>query len=125
MTIKPASIDDYLDALTPDKRQALERLRKLIRAAAPGAEECISYNLPAFRLDGKTFFWFGAGADHIALYGVSEPEPGDFKDYNTSGKGTLRLKPNQTLPAALVRKLVKARIAKIANAKRKPAHPKR
>jgi uncharacterized protein YdhG (YjbR/CyaY superfamily) len=59
ITAKPKTIDEYLAALSDDKRAALERLRKTIRAAAPGAEECISYDLPAFRLDGKALVWFG------------------------------------------------------------------
>ena len=50
---KTKTIDDYLAALSHDKRAALERLRKTIRAAAPRAEKCISYQLPAFRLNGK------------------------------------------------------------------------
>ena len=51
MVVKPKNIDEYLAALSDDKRAALERLRKIIRAAVPKAEECISYQLPAFRLD--------------------------------------------------------------------------
>ena len=50
---KPKSIDEYLAAVSDEQRAALERIRKTVRAAAPGAEECISYGLPAFRLDGK------------------------------------------------------------------------
>jgi uncharacterized protein YdhG (YjbR/CyaY superfamily) len=52
MAGKPKIIDEYLTALSDDKRAALEKLRKIIRAAAPKAEECISYQLPAFRLNG-------------------------------------------------------------------------
>ncbi len=52
-TSKPKTIDDYLAKVSPDKRVALEKLRKAIRAAAPKAEECISYGLAAFRLNGK------------------------------------------------------------------------
>jgi len=70
MVVKPKNIDEYLAALSDDKRAALERLRKIIRAAVPKAEECISYQLPAFRLDGKCFVWFGAAANHCAIYGV-------------------------------------------------------
>lgn len=55
-------VDRYLAALPDDQRRALERLRRTIRAAAPRAEECISYRLPTFRLDGKTLVAFGATA---------------------------------------------------------------
>jgi uncharacterized protein YdhG (YjbR/CyaY superfamily) len=111
---KPETIDEYLAALSDDKRAALERLRKIIRDAVPGAEECISYQLPAFRLDGKVFMWFGAAANHCALYpGTAlEAHKDELKDYDTSGKGTIRFQPDNPLPATLVRELVKARIAK-------------
>jgi len=118
---KIGAIDRYLAALSSDKRAALERLRRTIRAAAPGAEECISYQLPAFRLDGKVLVWFGAGANHCAFYpgAVVEAYKAELEDYDTS-KGTIRFQPDNPLPAGLVRKLVKARIAKNA-AQRRPA----
>ena len=65
---KPKTIDDYLAALSDDKRAALEKLRKTIKAAAPEAEECISYGLPAFRLNEKLLVAFGATANHCAFY---------------------------------------------------------
>lgn len=112
---KPESIDEYLAALSEDKRAALERLRKIIRAAVPRAEECISYQLPAFRLDGRVVMWFGAATNHCALYPGTAVEDykDELKDYETS-KGTIRFQPDHPLPATLVRKLVKARIAKNA-----------
>ena len=112
---KPKTIDEYLAALSNDKRAALERLRRAIRAAAPRAEECISYQLPAFRLDGKLLVWFGAAANHCAFYPgtVVEGFKDELKNYDTS-KGTIRFHSAKPLPATLVRKLVKARIAKNA-----------
>lgn len=112
---KPKTIDEYFAALSDDKRAALERVRKIIQTAAPGAEECISYHLPAFCLAGKTFIWFGAGANHCAIYGVSGTLKDEFKDYDTSGRGTLRFQAANPPPSALVRKLVKARIANAAS----------
>ena len=56
---KTTTIDEYLAALSDDKRAALEKLRKTIKAAAPQAEECISYQLPAFRQNG-VLVGFGA-----------------------------------------------------------------
>jgi uncharacterized protein YdhG (YjbR/CyaY superfamily) len=114
MAGKPRTIDEYLAALPDDKRSALERLRKTIRAAAPRAEECISYQLPAFRLDGRMLVAFGAAANHCAFYLMSsstvKAHQDELKDYSTS-KGTIRFQAEDPLPAALVRKLVKARIA--------------
>ena len=116
----PRTIDEYLAALSNDKRAALERLRKIIRAAVPGAEECISYGLPAFRLDGKGIACFGAAANHCAFYGAVGAHRDELEAYDTS-KGAIRFQPDKPLPAALVRKLVKARIAKNAAQKRHAA----
>ncbi len=113
MTGKPKTIDEYLAGLSDDKRTALEKLRQAIRAAAPKAEECISYQLPAFRQNG-ILVGFGATRKHCAFYLMSgstvEAHRDDLKDYDTS-KGTIRFQADDPLPAALVRKLVKARIA--------------
>jgi uncharacterized protein YdhG (YjbR/CyaY superfamily) len=117
----PGTIDEYLAAVSPDKRAALQRLRKIIRDAVPDAQECISYQLPAFRLDGRMLVWFGASTNHCALY------PGAFPiakhrevlaRYQTS-KGTIRFDPKKPLPAALVRKLVKTRVAENASRRRR------
>ena len=114
---KANTIDAYLAAIGDDKRAALEQLRKTIRAAVPGAEECISYQLPAFRLDGKPLVLFGATATHCAFYPGSgtavEAHRDELKGYSTS-KGTIRFQPDKPLPASLVRKLVKYRIAENA-----------
>ena len=108
------TIDEYLAVLSDNKRAALERLRTTIRSVAPKAEECISYQLAAFRLDGKMLVAFGATANHCALYLMSSSTLEAFKDelkgYDTS-KGTIRFQPDKPLLVALVRKLVKARIA--------------
>ena len=110
---KPKNIDEYLAALSADKRAALEKLRKTIKAAAPKAEECISYQIPSFRLNGM-LVGFGATAKHCALYLMSaatvEAYAAELKDYDTS-KGTIRFQADNPLPASLVRTLVKARIA--------------
>src|SRR5207237_10547058 len=65
---KPKSHDDYLAAVTEDKRGALQKLRKAIRMAAPKAEECISYQLPAFRLNGKFLVAYGDATNQCAFY---------------------------------------------------------
>ena len=112
MAGKPKTIDEYLAALSADKRAALENLRKTIRAAAPKAEECISYQLPAFRQNGMLVA-FGATSKHCAFYLMSsstvQAHQEELKDYDTS-KGTIRFQADKPLPAALVGKLVKARI---------------
>ncbi len=111
--LRAKSFDSFLAALDPEKRAALEKLRKTIRAVVPAAEECISYGIPAFRLGGKFLVGLGAGAGHCSFYPGSALD--DFrvelKGYDT-GRGTIRFQPARPLPAALVRKLVKARIKK-------------
>jgi len=116
MTKRAATIDEYLDNLPDDQRAALEKLRRSIRSAAPAAEECISYQLPAFRLN-RILVGFGATAQHCAFYLMSSDtvaaHQAELAGYLKS-KGTIRFAANKPLPAALVRKLVKARIAENA-----------
>ena len=111
---KPQTINEYLATLPEDKRAALEKIRRAILAAAPLAEECFSYGLPTFQLAGRKLVSFGAAAKHCAFYLLSSTTVEAFHDelqaYDTS-KGTIRFPPNKPLPAALIRKLVKARIA--------------
>src|ERR1051325_2022828 len=114
---KPKTIDEYLADLPADKRAALEALRKTIRGVAPTAEECISYGLAAFRLNGRPLVAIGASAKHCAFYPMSASTVGahqaELTQFETS-KGPIRLTPDHPVPAALVRKLVKARIAENA-----------
>jgi uncharacterized protein YdhG (YjbR/CyaY superfamily) len=108
--------DEYLAALSDDKRRALEKLRKDIKAAAPKAQECISYGIPSFRLNGKLLVSYGAAAKHCAFYPGSTLQAfkKEMKAYDTSGKGTLRFPAEEPLPTLLVRKIMKARIAERA-----------
>jgi len=112
---KTQIVDAYLAALSSERRAALEKLRKDIRRAAPKAEECISYGVPAFRLDGKFLLAFGAAARHCAFYpgSIVQRFKKELADYETS-KGTIRFSASKPLPSGLVRKLVKARIAQRA-----------
>src|SRR5258708_107098 len=113
---KAKTIDGYLARLSADKRAALQRLRKLIHAAAPGVDECISYGLAGFRLDGRMLVWMGASERHCAFYpgGVVQDYADQLEGYDLS-KGTIRFQPDKPLPATLVRKLVKDRIARNAD----------
>jgi uncharacterized protein YdhG (YjbR/CyaY superfamily) len=114
MAKKPKTIDEYLAGVSEDQRTALEKLRKTIRSIVPKAEECISYGMPAFRLDGKPLVFFAAAKNHCAFYPGSGStvvdHKAELKDYETT-KGSIHFQPDSPLPDALVRKLVKARIA--------------
>jgi uncharacterized protein YdhG (YjbR/CyaY superfamily) len=118
---QPADLDAYIASLAADKRAALQKVRKAISAAAPSAEESFSYGLPAFRLHGRPLVCFGAATNHCSFYPMSpaviRAHAADLKDYETS-KGTIRFPAEKPLPAALVRKLVKARIAELEQARK-------
>jgi len=110
---KPNAIDDYLAGVNTDQRLALEKLRKSIRAVAPEVEECISYGIPAFRLNGRSLVFFGAWANHCAFYPGSSATlkkfRNDLKGFQIT-KGTIRFSPANPIPMAVVKKLVKARM---------------
>lgn len=113
---KPQTVDEYLATLSKEKRAALESLRRTIKAAAPKADECISYQIPAFRLGGRMLVAFGAWASHCAFYPGAYPveaHKDELKAYDTS-KGSIRFRADSPLPATLVRKLIKTRIAERA-----------
>jgi uncharacterized protein YdhG (YjbR/CyaY superfamily) len=109
---KARTVSEYLASLSSENRAALNKLRKSILAAAPGAEECISYQMPAFRFDGRMLVWYGAWENHCALYpGTSiEPFKKELGRFDTGSKGTIRFQTDDPLPAILVRRLVKAKI---------------
>ncbi len=116
MSPEPRNIDEYLAPLSSEKRAALEKLRRAIKSAAPRAEECISYRIPAFRLGGRLLVAFGAARNHCAFYPGALPvqtHRAELKAYDTS-KGTIRFPADSPLPNTLVRKLVKTRIAEHA-----------
>jgi len=110
---KAKTVARYFRRLTPQKRAALGKIRTAVKAAVPRAEECISYQIPAFRLDGRVLVWYAAMKDHCSFfpgaYAIATLKP-QLKKYKTS-KGTIRFPAERPLPATLVRKLVKARIA--------------
>ena len=107
----PPSVAAYLKAVPPAQRAALQRLRRTIKAAAPQAAEVISYGIPSYKYHGY-LVGFAAFTHHCsffpgtALTGFKK----ELASYETS-KGTIRFTADKPLPAALVRKLVKARIA--------------
>ena len=110
---KFASVAAYLRAVPPAPRAALQKLRKTIKAAAPEATELISYGIPAFKHHGMLVY-YAAFKDHCSLFGVGtalmRTHHKALAPYKIS-KGTIQFTVERPLPAALVRKLVKARVA--------------
>ena len=109
--VPPKNVDDYLASVPEEARAALEKLRQTIKAAAPMASEVISYQMPTYKHHGM-LVGFAAFKDHCSIFpgaAVMDAHKEELKRYDTS-KGTIRFPASKPLPAALVKKLVKARI---------------
>ena len=111
--VAPKNVDEYLAGVPEPARSTLNRIRAAIRSAVPPeATEAISYGMPMFKYKGS-LLWFAAFSDHCSLFptaSVIEAFKNELKDYHTS-KGAIRFPVDKPLPAALVKKMVKARIA--------------
>ena len=111
-----SEIDDYLAALPPGQRVALDHLRAIVAAAAPDAEEGKSYGMPAFRYRGKPLIGFHAAKQHLSVHPFS-PEVVDGVRDRLAGfdlaKGTIRFTPEQPLPDDVIRELVALRLAEL------------
>jgi uncharacterized protein YdhG (YjbR/CyaY superfamily) len=116
----PKSVDEYLACVPEPARSALNKIRAAIRSAVPAeATETISYGMPAFKHNG-VLVWFAAFSDHCSLFptaAVIETFKNELKNFSTS-KGTIHFPTDKPLPAALVKKMVKARVAQIEKKKR-------
>jgi uncharacterized protein YdhG (YjbR/CyaY superfamily) len=117
----PKSVDEYLAGIPEPARSTLTRIRSAIRSAVPPeATETISYRIPAFQYKG-VLVWFAAFSNHCSLFpsaSLVEAFKSELKGFNTS-KGTIHFPTDKPLPTALVKKLVKARVAQNENKKRR------
>ena len=106
----------YLASLAPDARSALKKLRATIRAGAPDAVEVFSYGMPGFKLDGRPLLYYAAWKRHSSLYpltaAVKRAHEADLEGYEIS-KSTLKLPFDEPPPVALVKRLVKTRVAEL------------
>lgn len=111
-TNQPTNIDEYLATVSAEHRAALEKLRKQIRAAAPKAVECISYQVPTFKQNGMLVS-FASFKDHCSFFPGAAPIEAHKDELNSFqlSKGTIRFQPDKPIPAALIRTMVKERVA--------------
>src|SRR5882672_11057602 len=117
----PKNVDEYLAAVPVPARGTLKKIRAVIRSAAPEATETISYGMPAFKYQGSSLMWFAAFSGHCSLFptaAVIRAFKDELKAFETS-KGTIRFPVDKPLPASLLKKMVKARVAQNEHKKKR------
>jgi uncharacterized protein YdhG (YjbR/CyaY superfamily) len=122
----PKTVEEYLAAVPEPARSTLNKVRETIRSVVPAeATEVISYGIPAFKIEGPRHrgivMWYAAFSDHCSLFptaSVIKAFEKELKDYKIS-KGTIHFPGDKPLPAALLKKMVKARLAEMESKKRR------
>lgn len=115
------TIDEYIEAFPPNVQNILEKMRETIKKAAPEATEAISYQMPAFKLNGKNLVFFAAFKKHIGFYSI----PTGIEAFNEElsqykqGKGSVQFPIDKPIPYDLVEKIVKYRIKENLTSNRK------
>lgn len=107
---KPANVDEYIASFPHDTQLVLKQVRLTIKKVLPGAEEIISYSIPAFRVNGRNLVYFAGFKNHVGLYPVPRETKSfekDFSQYKTSGKGTIQFPLGKPLPLDLITRIVK------------------
>lgn len=115
---KPASVDGYLAGLDPARREVVEAIRRTARAAAPGADEVIAYDMPALRLEGTFLVSYAAYRRHYSLFPwnpfvLREVGDAELQPY-LAGRGTIQFPAAKPVPLDLVRRVVEARVRELA-----------
>ena len=113
---KPQSVEAYFTSLPPGQRKGLQKLRQTIAAAAPAAEEGITYSMPGFLLGGKGFVEYMAFKDHYSFFPMSPAAVDAYRKElgdHVTGKGTISFDYDERLPVTLIKKVVKTRLAEV------------
>jgi uncharacterized protein YdhG (YjbR/CyaY superfamily) len=119
---KPESVEAYFASLPPEQRTVLQKLRETIAAAAPGADEGITYGMPGFLLGGKGLVGYMGFKDHYSFFPMSPAAVDAHRDElgdHVTGKGTISFEFAERLPVALIKKVVKTRLAEVQKERRR------
>lgn len=109
---RPASVDDYIASFPPEHRKRLKQLRALVRRVAPDAVESISYNMPAYKLEGRPLVYFAGHLAHIGFYALPTGHE-KFRDELAGyrqGRGSVQFPIDRPLPLDLIERMVKFRV---------------
>jgi uncharacterized protein YdhG (YjbR/CyaY superfamily) len=122
---KFATVDQYIASFPKHVQTVLQKIRRTIRKAAPGAEETISYQIPTFKLDGRSLVYFAGWKDHVSLYPIPKGTAAFHKSIARyqKGKGTLRFSLDEPVPYRLVEEI--ATLHRKERAKQNPARPRK
>jgi uncharacterized protein YdhG (YjbR/CyaY superfamily) len=126
---KPVSVDDYLAGLPAAARRVFRRLRRTIRQALPGADEVISYSIPAYRQHGRVVLYVAVWKAHYSIYPATRQLEQAFRTelagYETSGRGTIQFPIDEPVPERLIARLAKFRAKEVADAAERRAVARR
>jgi uncharacterized protein YdhG (YjbR/CyaY superfamily) len=116
------SVDDYLAKQPPAARAVLERVRTAIRKSLRRAEETISYQIPAYKMEGKTVIYFAGWKNHYSIYPATRPLVVAFKKdlepYEVNNKGTIRFPLAERVPVSLIAEIARFRAREVAGSSR-------
>jgi uncharacterized protein YdhG (YjbR/CyaY superfamily) len=115
----PQTVESYLAAQPHEARQAIERLRAIVRKLVPEAHEAISYRILAYKLGGRILLYIAGWKEHVAIYPVTpglDEALGERLAPYRSGKGTLRFPLSQPLPIKLIENIVRVRVEEAGKA---------
>lgn len=110
------SVDEYIGTFPDDVQVILGRVRRLVRKELPDADEVISYQIPAYKVDGRVVIHFAGFAEHFSLYPATERLVSAFGDelkHLKSGKATIRFPYSEPVPAKLIERIVRFRVSEV------------
>jgi uncharacterized protein YdhG (YjbR/CyaY superfamily) len=114
---KSTSVADYIASQPPKARAALRKVRAAMRKALPKAEEVISYQIPAYKLDGRVVIYFAGWKEHYSVYPAQKRLVAKFKErlapYEVNNKGTIRFPLSEQVPVGLIEAIARFRAKEV------------